>query len=74
MIIKRYYKYGLPPRIIRLMEWLIIVSNTQSHSHFDDVDGSTEYTVFLLSFKKVTVVIDKTNDGYITFQMEVEHE
>lgn len=74
MVIQRRYKRKLPPKIIKLIEWLIIKSNTQSHSSFDDVDGKTEYIVFLLSFRKVTVVIDKTNAGDITFRLEVEHE
>ena len=73
-IVKRYYKDKLPPKIISLVEWLILKSNSQSHSSFDDVDGKTEYIVFLLTFCKVIVVIDKTNAGYITFRLEVCRE
>lgn len=73
-IVKRYYKDKLPPKIISLVEWLILKSNTKSHSSFDDVDGKTEYIVFLLTFRKVIVIIDKTNAGYITFQLEASNE
>ena len=73
-LVKRYYKDKLPSKIISLVEWLIIKSNSQSHSSFDDVDGKTEYIVFLLTFRKVIVVIDKTNAGYITFQLEASNE
>ena len=73
-IVKRYYKDKLPPKIISLVEWLIIKSNSQSHSSFDDVDGKTEYIVFLLTFRKVIVVIDKTNAGNITFRLEASND
>lgn len=73
-LVKRYYKDKLPPKVIKLIEWLILVSNTQSHSHFDDVDGTTEYIVFQLTFRKVIVIIDRTNAGYITFQLEASNE
>ena len=73
-IVKRYYKDKLPPKIISLVEWLIIKSNSQSHSRFDDVDGITEYIVFQLTFRKVIVVIDRTNAGYITFRLEASNE
>lgn len=72
-IVKHYYKDKLPPKVISLIEWLIIKSNTQSHSSFNDVNGKTEYIVFLLTHRKVTVVIDKTNNGDITFRMESEN-
>lgn len=72
-LVKRYYKDRLPPKVIKLIEWLILNSNTQSHSSFDDIDGKTEYIVFLLTFRKVIVVIDKTNNGDITFRMENEN-
>lgn len=74
MIVKRYYKDRLPPKVIKLVEWLITSSYFRDYDSFDDVDGRAEYIVFLLTFRKVIVIIDKTNDGNIVFQLEVEHE
>lgn len=73
-IVKRYYKDKLPAKVTNLVEWLILKSNTQSHSSFDDVDGKTECIIFLLTFRKVIVVIDKTSVGYITFRLEASNE
>ena len=66
------YKDRLPAKTNSLVEWLITKSNTQSHSHFDDVDCIVEYIVFLLTYSKVTVVIEKHNDGNIIFGIRRE--
>ena len=66
------YKDSLPSKVINLVLWLTITSNTQSHNHFDDVDGIVEYIVFLLTHSKVTVVIEKHNDGNIIFGINKE--
>lgn len=73
-LVKRYYKDRLPPKIIKLVEWLITSSYFRNHDSFDDVNGKTEYMTFQLSFSKAMIIIDRTNRGYITFQLEVCRE
>lgn len=74
MLVKRYYKNKLPPKIKELVRWLIVRSHYWDSDSFDDVDGRTEYMTFQLTFRKAMIVIDKTNAGYITFQLEACRE
>ena len=73
-LIKRFYTRELPPRINRLIKWLLDVGHFPDHDRFSDIDGSTEYLTVQLSYRKVMLVIDKTSCGDITFQLEVERE
>ena len=73
-LVKRYYKDRLPPKIKKLVRWLIVRSLYWDSDSFDDIEGRTEYMTFQLSFSKAMIVIDKTTKGYITFQLELEHE
>ncbi len=74
MLVKRFYTRKLPSRVIRLIEWLLDVSHFHDRDIFNDIDGSTKYMTFQLSFSRVMIVIDKTACGDITFQLEVENE
>jgi len=73
-LVKRYYKNKLPPKVIKLVEWLITSSHFCNHDSFDDINGRTEFISLQLSFSIIMIIIDKTNDGNIVFQLEVEHE
>lgn len=74
MVIQRRYKKKLPPKIIKLIEWLITASHFRDYDSFDDMDGRAEYMTFQLSFSKTMIIIDKDNHDNIIFRLEVEHE